>query len=321
MGRKLDNLLWVPSWVSNLGCIKGCLDYLGIEMSMGWLFGGTGHAFIINIGEDACPSGPTAWKSYMLSELGQNLDYTAGCIFGTRHDQDLGALQKRAWDHVRSAIDEGFPCYGWELEIPEFYVIFGYDDAGYYYSGTECDEGKGPKHWSKLGDTGIGIVEVYNVKPALAADDRTIVREALAFALEHSTSPDKYILPDYKAGPGGYDLWIKGVKAGKSGGMGMAYNAAVWATCRRHGVAFLQEAKDRTGDGMKPLFDQAIEHYQEVADNLKSVAELYLFSENRSEVPIGVDENSRQAAQLLQKARDAEVRGLDHLERIVKNLT
>ncbi|MGB3715738.1 MAG: hypothetical protein WA996_15015 [Candidatus Promineifilaceae bacterium] len=204
--QELKNLRWVPSWVSQLGCLKGCLDYLGIEMSTAWLFGGTGHAFIINIGEDACPSGPTAWKSHMLAELGQNLGYQTGGVFGIKYDQDLNALQRQAWDFVRGAIDEGLPCYGWELEIPEFYVIFGYDDEGYYYSGTECDEGRGPKAWSALGDTGIGIVELYRVKPGPRADDRTIVREALSFALEHSKGPSKYIFPDYKAGPEGYDL-------------------------------------------------------------------------------------------------------------------
>jgi hypothetical protein len=320
MIRKLDNLKWVPSWVSQLGCLKGCLDYLGLEMSMGWLFGGTGHALILNIGEDACPSGPTAWKSTMLSELGQNLGYQTSGVFGIKYDQDLDALQKRAWDFVRAAIDEGLPCYGWELEIPEFYVIYGYDDDGYYYSGTECDDGKGPKRWSELGDTGIGIVELYSVKPGPVADDRTIVREALSFALEHAEGPGKYIFPDYKAGPEGYDLWIKGVEAGTATRMGMAYNASVWATCRRHGVAFLQEARSRTGAGMDPLFDQAIVHYQEVWGALKSLAELYPFDENRSEAPIGVDAVSAQAASLLNQAKEAEVNGLEFLDRITKAL-
>ncbi|MGB3717602.1 MAG: hypothetical protein WA996_24510 [Candidatus Promineifilaceae bacterium] len=318
--QELKNLRWVPSWVSQLGCLKGCLDYLGIEMSTAWLFGGTGHAFILNIGEDACPSGPTAWKSAILSELGRNLGYQTGGVFGIKYDQDLDALQRRAWAYVRDAIDEGLPCYGWELEIPEFYVIFGYDDEGYYYSGTECDEGRGPKAWSELGDTGIGIVELYSVKPGPVGDDRTIVREALSFAVEHAKGPSKYIFPDYKAGPEGYDLWIKGVKAGKSMRMGMAYNAAVWATCRRHGVAFLREARSRTGAGMEPLFDQAIAHYQEVYGRLKSLAELYPFAENRSEAPIGVDAKSEQAAGLLDQAREAEVSGLELLDRIVRNL-
>lgn len=30
-------------------------------------------------------------------------------------------------------IDEGLTCYGWELDIPEFYVVYGYDNKGYYF--------------------------------------------------------------------------------------------------------------------------------------------------------------------------------------------
>ena len=47
--KKLEHLRWKPHWVTHLGCIKGCLNYLGIEVSDAWLYGGTGHAFVINI--------------------------------------------------------------------------------------------------------------------------------------------------------------------------------------------------------------------------------------------------------------------------------
>ncbi len=60
--KQLKSLRWKPRWVSHLGCIKGCLDFSGIDISDAWLFGATGHAFIINMHEVVCPSGPTAWK-------------------------------------------------------------------------------------------------------------------------------------------------------------------------------------------------------------------------------------------------------------------
>jgi hypothetical protein len=58
--RALENCRWVPRWVAHLGAVKGCLNYLGIEMSDAWLYGGTGHAFVLNVHEGLCPSGPTA---------------------------------------------------------------------------------------------------------------------------------------------------------------------------------------------------------------------------------------------------------------------
>jgi len=317
--KALPNLRWSPSWVSHLGCVKGCLDYLGIEINKAWLYGGTGHAFVINMAQDACPSGPTAWNTTKLLELGQNLGYTVQGVTGHKSQQDLAQLQQQAWAFTKTALDQGRPCYGWELDVPGYYVIYGCDDTGYYYSGPGCDEGKGPKPWQELGDTGIGWVEVYSVAPGEAADDATTVREALAFALEHAQNPAQWIQPGYRAGLEGFDRWAHDVEAGTSSQMGLAYNAAVWEECRRLAVDFLQQARQRLGGGKEALFDQAIAPYQVVAGQLKKVTELYPF-QGPSQAPIGVDDKSQAAAAALQAAREAEAAGLQSLEKIVQAL-
>jgi hypothetical protein len=33
MKKEIEGLRWVPRWVSHLGCVKGCLDYLGVGVS------------------------------------------------------------------------------------------------------------------------------------------------------------------------------------------------------------------------------------------------------------------------------------------------
>ena len=139
--KMLENCRWSMAWVSHLGCIKGCLDFLGIEIGNAWLYGGTGHAFVINLHKEVCPSGPTAWNTTKLFELGRNLGYKLDSVFASKGQANFAEMQKRAWEHTQSAIDQGIPCYSWELEIPEFYVVYGYDDAGYYFSGPGCDEG------------------------------------------------------------------------------------------------------------------------------------------------------------------------------------
>ena len=151
--KKLENCQWRPRWVSHLDCIRGCLGFLGIEISEAWLCGGTGHAFVINLHEQVCTSGPTAWKTVKLFQLGENLGYKLDGVFEFKQQDDFAGPQKRAWEHARQAIDQGRPCHGWELEVPEYFVIHGYDDgdddsvAGYTHSGPGCDEGKGPKPW------------------------------------------------------------------------------------------------------------------------------------------------------------------------------
>lgn len=317
--KELANLKWDPSWVSHLGCVKGCLDYLGIELSKGWLYGGTGHAFVINMHEEVCPSGPTAWKSVMLFDLAENLGYTVQGVFGSKHAGDLRGLQERAWAFARAAIDQGLPCYGWELELPEYYLIHGYDDVGYYFSGPGCVEGKGPKPWDELGATGIGMVELYGVSPGEAADDATAVRRALTSVLAHARNPEGWIFPKYRSGLAGYELWIRSVRAGTASSMGMWYNAAVWEECRRYGVEFLKEANQRLDARLGPLLDETLAHYQLVAEQLKTVTELYA-TPGAEDIPIEVNDASRAAVEALAVAREAEAAGLDGLGRLVTEL-
>ena len=326
MEKRLENLRWVPRWVSHMGCVKGCVDFLGLEISDAWLYGGTGHAFIINMSADVCPSGPTAWMTEMLGRLGANLGYVVDCTFGMKSEPDFVEKQRGAWEHVNRAIDQGMPCYGWELEIPEFYVVQGYVDgegddgrlAGYFYSGPGCDEGKGPKPWQELGDTGIGIVEMYSVTPGEPADDATAVKEALSFALEYAENPEKWILPNYRAGLAGYDNWINAVESGTADGFGMAYNAGVWNECRGYAVAFLKEARERL-DQPAAALDTAIEHYSVVAQNLQMVEDTFPFH-GMEPGHIKDSERLRVAAACLKAARDAEANGLVALERIVNAL-
>jgi len=322
----LENCQWRPRWVSHLGCIGGCLDYLGIEISDAWLYGGTGHAFVINLHEEVCPSGPTAWKTMKLFELGRNLGYRLDGVFGTKQQDGLREIQERAWAHVRQAIDQGQPCYGWELEIPEFYVVYGYDDggaatAGYYYSGPGCDEGKGPKPWQELGDTGIGVVELYSVWPEETADDATTVKQALTFALQHATSPEEWIFPGYRAGLEGYDNWIRALQAGKASDMGMRYNTGVWLECRKNAVGFLQEAKERLPGRADAEFSRALAHYTAVAESLGQVAEIYPWIWKASDEDVlPVNDQNRAAVEALQAARAAEAAGLRALASILQAL-
>ena len=307
--------------MAHLGCIKGCLDYLDIDVSADWLFGGTGHAFVINLHEGVCPSGPTAWNTGMISELGKNLGYTIEGVCGHKDQDGFAGLQEQGWAHVRQSIDQGYPCYGWELEIPEFYVIYGYDDAGYYYSGPGCDEGKGPKPWQQVGDTGIGVLELYSVSPGEVADDATTVKGALSAALKMAGNPEEWVFDGYRAGLEGFDNWIHALQAGKASDMGTRYNAGVWLECRKNAVGFLEEAKMRLPGRVEGVFDGAIAHYKGVAEGLGKVTELYPWTfEASDEDVLPVDEKSRAAVEALQAAKTAEVAGLQALSRIVQAL-
>ena len=117
MIKELKGLRWNCAWTSHMGCIKGCVDWLSAHDRMpavtrAWLFGGTGHAFIINFSPDACPSGPTAWHTEMLFKNGANLGYEIDGVITWKRKPDFAAKQEAAWTYVRRCIDEDIPVYG-----------------------------------------------------------------------------------------------------------------------------------------------------------------------------------------------------------------
>ena len=320
--QRIENLRWKPHWVSHLGCVQGCLDHLGISLSDGWLYGGTGHAFVINMHNELCPSGPTAWNTGMLFELGRNLGYefdTLAMAIGPQ--ADYAAARQQAWTKVREAIDAGTPCYGWGFGFPEFLVVNGYDEVGYYLSGPGSEEREMPFPWEKLGTDDVGIIEVYAIKPGTAAPDIQVIKRAFEQALKHAANPPDWIFPGYKSGVAGFDAWIAALEADSLTDddgdplLGLAFNAGVWEECRRNAVAFLDEAKTRMANGHTALFDEALTSYHTVAENLKGVAELYPFFGRKPEMLQDV-ERKQTALTHLRAAREAEATGLNTLARI-----
>ena len=87
-------------------------------------------------------------------------------------------------------------------------------------------------------------------------DDRTAVREALLFALDHGAGGDSHGY--WHSGLNGYDTWIAALENSVMChtddviGFGQGYNAQVWAECRAQVPPFLEEARDRIAKEMTP---------------------------------------------------------------------
>jgi len=324
----LESLRSRPAWITHMACLRGCLEYLGNDASSGWAYGGTGFAFALNIHEAICPSGPTAWPEQMCDALAANIGAVVEPVSAHKSEGDFAATQEEAWRKVREAIDAGHPCFGWELDVPEWYVIHGYDDQGNIlfrdFGGEEREV-----HHTKLGDTGIGVAAIMVVKPGPAADDRAIVRDALAFAVEHGTGRHSHEL--YRTGLLGYDAWIAALEneelcnTDDTIGFGQGYNGKCWSECRRQAVDFLQEAKKRLDDAkLAPLFDEAIKQYTSVSESLSQLSRIFPFDAGQQAAmaeQIKDPERRRQAVTALKTARDAEATGIEGLKKIVQTLS
>jgi DNA-binding HxlR family transcriptional regulator len=319
--KKLDNFVFQNRWVSHLGCLESCGQFLGLEISSSWWYGATGHAFILNIAQDVCPSGPTAWRPTIVYEGAQNLGCKIEGVFKPKGDAQYEEAKAQVWSFVRKTIDARHPVYGWQIgDIADYYLIYGYDETGYYYKGYFQEEGAGPKPWKEIGQMMLDVMSVQRVHPQ---SDGVVVKQALEKVLKHAQNPPEWIFTGqgYRSGLEGYEQWIAALEQGTAVQFGNSYNAQVWTECRQHAVGFLQEAQTRVKGKAKTYFAKAIAQYQQVAEHLGKVAELYPFQKDELTMdPIKVDATSRQAAEQLRAAREAEADGLQALEKIAETL-
>jgi len=324
--RTLDGLLWRKSYITQLGCIKACLEYMGRDISFPWLYGGTGYGFAINIQETLDPSGPTCWDTQILFDLAPNLGYkvTGFSIEKIEAGEAFPKKQRQAWDFVRASLDHGLPCYGWELHpyIPDYYIINGYDDgedgnpAGYFYSGWISG---GPRDWRTLGDTDVKVLQVYSIELVEPAPDKKVVKDALTTVIQHSASPSGWFSHSgYASGPAGFDLWAEALETGRAIRDGHSYNAISWLECREMVVEFLHEARQKLPGCCEASFEEAVDHYTAVCAQLRVALSLNPF---RPEI---WDNDTRlqsaEVAILMRQAGVSERRALECLRNIVVSL-
>jgi hypothetical protein len=137
--KQLQGLKWNVTWNSQLGAIKGCADYLGIEMSNGWLFGGSGAAFMLTMNDDTCGPAGNLQQLPMMRLCG-NLGLAVHGVAAWKNQDDFQLQKRLAWENTKDAINRELPCYGYCLGIPEYYVVHGYANDGYLFNGIGTEE-------------------------------------------------------------------------------------------------------------------------------------------------------------------------------------
>ena len=198
-------------WMTHMGCLVGCAKYLKVKASPAWIYGGCGHAFALNVHAQLCPSGPTAWCAEKCDQLAANVGLAVAGHQAAKTDKTFATKKEAIWLETRRAVAAGQPCFGWELDVPEWFVITGCDAEGNYVFDKWGRPAKQPH--AKLGETEIGWACVKVVGSAKAADDRKTVREALLFAVDHGAGKHSHEV--WTTGLGAYELWVKALSDAK----------------------------------------------------------------------------------------------------------
>jgi len=304
-GKAIPNLKMPPLNTTLMGALKGVADFFDMPVSNAWLFGGSAHAFLINIHEQLCPSGPYVWNREPFYKLVRNLgiEMTDLGYFSVKSTPDERAKVEKA---LKGMIDAGTPCSLLNLENQ---IISGYDDLGFAVEQPWPGMDFPPKRltfgtWKELGDE--FHVNFFAFSRTKKADDRAVVRESLSAAVDMTRNPEHWRREHYYVGPKAYDAWIKAVKDGLGASHGNWWNGTVWCECRRMASDFFGDIASNHRGGVAQGATGLREQYAELAGRLDRAGDKGL-----------ADDEKIKALRDAQKIETSCVHGIEELLRVL----
>ena len=269
-GKRLENLRQPPLNTTLIGVLKGVADYYGLALDTPMIFGLSGHAFLMNIHTQLCPSGPYCWNWENAKPLVENLGLrmTDLGFFGTGSSQEARAEVERK---LRAALDQGIPC---SLINLEHQLIEGYDRTGFFTAqpwpwNNEFPPGKLTfGSWDEFGpEFHASFFTVERIEPA---DRQAAILASLDYAVDLWKNPSKHTSKAYGVGPEAYDNWMAAVP-NAGAGHGNWWNATVWSECRRMGADYLSAIAADTQSLTEPWAGRG-KLYLKISENLSLAA-------------------------------------------------
>ena len=229
-----------------MGCLKGASDFFDMDLTPPMLYGLTGHAFLINIHDEICPSGPYVWKKEAFRECVRNIgiEFAKDFNFGRESSPED---RKNAEQYMIENLNDG--CLG-ILNFMEHQLFSGYDEDGFHFllpwEGCANSEAKRLTFstWNEcLEEAGWVRFSIIR-KGELKHDIIAMTKDAITLGLDFFRNPEKHQYEKYRIGYGAYESWIESVKAGRGESHGHWWNGMVWSDCRRMGWLFFQELQE-----------------------------------------------------------------------------
>ena len=237
------NLTQPPCDTSLLGVALGAMAHYGLDATPHEAFALSGHAFVINIHEELCPSGPYCWNFRPALALLGNLGLRVEEI-GTLSPAASSAAQRAALEAaVRGALAEGAVC---SLLCLDHQLILAQDGDGF---ATAQPWGSGVA--STPARLAFGTWREYRAGPPVAfykltangasrPAEAAALQAALDFALDVWRRPAEYAEGRYGMGDAAYANWLGAIDAGRADEHGNWWNAVVWGECRERAGDYFQ---------------------------------------------------------------------------------
>ena len=312
---------WTRTWTTAASAIHGAVAYTDKkDYTLVDVMGITGHAFRINIDPKRIDvSGPTMFPGgYIIRRNLCNLGFISNLS-----DTDkpfTPAKVEQVFAMIQQSIDRGLPAIAFDLFIPEFGLLYGYDDEQQLFHAKDVSQEGTIAYadWVEKRD----MLWVTTINESLPHSKYETLRMALDMIVDHTRGREwTHVHTDtHKIGLSGYEAWIACMERREADPFGNAYNAAVVSDAREYAAQFLRELAvkwngtnvvERT---VRQRAAEAAAHYQRVADSLVLLREMFPFPQGGDPADPA---NADRAAELLRAAHEAESQGIAVLEQLL----
>jgi hypothetical protein len=252
-----------------------------------------------------------------------NLGFDTRCVGGPTEIPPTPEELERALELIQWSLDRGVPLLAWDLFVPEFGIIYGYDDEARTLRCRDITK-DGELPYEKLGRGQVHELYVMAVTGMKLVGKRTMLHGALRMAVSHAREQGyKREHSPYRNGLAGYDAWIEAFGKRNVEAYGNTLHGMYIYDQRLFAAEFLKRIADEIqGEApeerlLKMLAGQASVQYDNVADRLAEFVARFPF-------PKGGDPNdpvqASAAIRHLSEARAEEEKGVELLEEMLKVL-
>ncbi|MDQ0914741.1 hypothetical protein [Paenibacillus sp. V4I5] len=321
--RKSSELTW--SHNSDTTAIHSILQYTDrVGLTLIEVMGYTAHAFRMIIDRQEVEVGSYSffdWKSNHAAAF-SNLGLTVKSTGQQTNEPPTPEEWEEGLHFIQESIDKGVPALSWDLFIPEWGVIYGYDDDKKLLRCRDVRK-DGELPYEKLGRGEVTELYVMTVTGSRPVDRKTMLSGALRMAVDHARNQAFPSQNSHRNGLAAYDAWTEAFTNRSVNAFGNCVNAGKISDSREFASAFLAhivsgwEGNSLADQELRAAAQEASYHYGKVADRLCEVFTMFPFP--RGGEP-NVDEQANQALTLLREAKSEEEQGVRILERMLELL-
>jgi hypothetical protein len=273
MKNRIKHLVLLPTEPGEIPfsfthALASSLHAMGCNVDRKIITGASGFAFRMWVEKTQCASAMSTFDFAALLKAGVNFcGYSCTHILRLWEQENMEAERReQAHEAIISAVDDGRPPIVWDIGVPEWGLIAGYDDEKQEYATIDCRGIEGCMPYAQLGKREIPILAVTIPDKPTGESLYALAPRTLAMAICHAYGLE--ISWGNATGLAAYPAWAALMKSVDQTGFNSQYYAGIYAYLRSCAAAYLYYL---AAHNVK--FTPAAEAYARIATQLKAVSD------------------------------------------------